>query len=270
MRKILSFTSPKKKLVTSVYGIPLKSMDLVEGVPAFLPVCCDFIKDNAKTVGIFRINGQHTVVDDLGVFFFDHHEKIPDNVSVHDIASFLKRWVRELPEPILKPSVVNQYFKPNDTASVSLILNTLEIPNRRCLAHIFDMLQCVIENTESNKMTIEALNICFNISLFQLMNNGVPLKINFDNFLNIAVRFLNNDSTDFVLSLALHSAPCTYGDDDKSGIKYPKLTNSPFHNNAQLTPSDFNKTAPIVRSSHVPHARNRYSSIRINSNVEIV
>ena len=117
-----------KLKASSIYGKPL--MDLIltpDGVPTFMPVVVDFLLSNSKCQGIFRKCGSEHAVQELGILFSCPQVAIPPSATVYDVGSFLKKWLRDLPEPLLTPIIANQYFRNNDPSSVVCVLNILPL-----------------------------------------------------------------------------------------------------------------------------------------------
>jgi hypothetical protein len=183
----------------TLLGIPIGDLHLNnDGVPTFLPVVCDFIVQERRSVGIFRLCGDHSFVQKLSVCLNSPSATIPSTASVHDIASFLKLWLRSLPQPLLTPTVVNKYFVPGDPTSVDSVLRNLNPINRKSLALVFSTMQIVMDMSQINQMTFLNMVVCVNRSLFQNNKNLTP-DFKFTQFFARCIELMNADGTDFIL-----------------------------------------------------------------------
>jgi hypothetical protein len=185
--------------MSSVYRCPLEQLPLNEDqVPAFLPECCEFICENARVVGLFRLCGQHLLLQELGGLFLFSHMAIPPCAGVHDIAAFLKRWLRELPEPLISPDVFKAFFTPENPDCVRMILKNLPVAARKSLAYICKMIEIIVDLSSVNQMTFGNLSFCFFENITQNsrnLDNGFPYVFFFKN----AMLLLNENGTDFNL-----------------------------------------------------------------------
>lgn len=173
------------------------------GIPIFLPIIIDEIISKSSFTGIFRICGNYAIVQQMGKLALNNIAFIPpDNAGVYDFASFLKQWLMSLPEPILCPSVVNEFFKNGNKESVYETLLYMDPLNRKCVALIFRVIDSILSNSETNLMTFENLSVCFFGSFLQQMNNDL-YKSDFDLhfFYETSMKIINEKGTDFNLVL---------------------------------------------------------------------
>lgn len=166
------------------------------GLPLFLPTVLSRICAGCSEVGIFRTCGNRRTIDELARAGLNPLKfVVPDSAFVPDLTSFLKDWLRSLPEPILTPRAVNDHLS-DSAESVWEVLRWLDPLNRKCIARIFAMLRTVLAHQEENKMNIENLAICFAVSFTQ-MNEGLSRELDFQFFFESAVQKLNAAGTDF-------------------------------------------------------------------------
>jgi hypothetical protein len=183
----------------SCIGAALESLYLNEdGVPSFIPVVCRYIVQNRETVGVFRLCGNHALVQELGIFLNFPRVSLPPSGGVHDAASFLKLWLRSLPSPLMTPTVINQYFEQGSPNSASQVLKGLPALNRKCLAHIFWLIKQVVEKAAVNQMSFANMAICFTTSLLQ-NNRGLGPGFRFGEFFEKAVELLKPEGDDFAI-----------------------------------------------------------------------
>jgi hypothetical protein len=183
----------------SCIGVTLESLYLNEdGVPSFVPVVCRYIVQNRETVGVFRLCGNHALVQELGVFLNFPRASLPPSGGVHDAASFLKLWLRSLPVPLITPAVINQYFEQGNPNSVVQVIKALAAVNRKCVANILWLMRQVVEKAAVNQMSFANLAICFTTSLLQ-NNRGLVSGFRFCEFFEKALDLLKPDGDDFAI-----------------------------------------------------------------------
>ena len=181
----------------SLQGCPLQTLNLTDdGVPTFIPVITSFIKQFPSTVGVFRVNGNKSYIDDFYILFNHKQCAVPPCCMVHDVAGFLKNWLMTLPEPILIPSVFNEYFEEDVEPTVDQVLIHLPDINRKILAYLFSCINVIYQNANQNQMNMANISTCFQTCLTQdstLFKTHVPFRF----FFLRAVTLLNETETDF-------------------------------------------------------------------------
>ncbi|KAK8852973.1 GTPase activator activity protein [Tritrichomonas musculus] len=256
-----------KLQASSIYGKPL--MDLIltpEGVPTFLPVVINYLSSKTKSQGIFRKCGSTLIVKELGILFSCPQVAIPPSSTVDDVASFLKRWVRELPEPLLIPIIVNQHFRNNDSSSVVSVLSNLPNTNRKCLAYLFHLIKKILDNSKFNLMTFDNIVTCFFISMNQSIN-GCKFQINFKYFYNISYQLLNDEGTDFDFSREITYDPICLG--ETQSLNNLSTANSPSSLNTSYVESSLiADNTGFSRMSTVVRPRNGAKKKKCHSDIE--
>ncbi|XP_071808113.1 protein FAM13A-like isoform X1 [Asterias amurensis] len=183
MQKILrSPGTMKKKLNNSkTFGVPLK--ELARGpkgvrVPLFIRKICDFIQMHGiGHEGIFRINGSTRVVDKMKAIIDKTGETdFEEAGDVMAIASLLKMFLRELPDPIMTEALhhqfinVQQTFQSNHEECVRQQKNLIQqLPEEHyiVLQYLIRFLVMVAQYESTNKMNSMALAIVFGPNLFR-------------------------------------------------------------------------------------------------------
>ena len=177
-----------------VFGKPLDKLYMGEsGAPVLLEAVFDDIGKNIKTEGIFRKTGNRNTVNELGVLLSMPSCCIPPSASVHDTISFLKKWLLELPEPLISPQLINEYYDKNNPKSISKIIKELPEVNRKSLFLIVSILLLVLNNAEYNKMNMPNLTTCFQTPLFK-NNEGLREGIPFSTFLEHCSTIINQET----------------------------------------------------------------------------
>ncbi|OHS95269.1 RhoGAP domain containing protein [Tritrichomonas foetus] len=193
-------TSPGPSVsVPTLYQKPVSKLLLNDNkIPVFMPIVCDYLMNFSGTRGIFRLCGNHMMVQQLGIIFNLPECAVPPCASVHDVSSFLKQWLRDLPEPLIPPNILNDFYNPDDQDSVYTTLKQLPEVNRKCLASIFAVLVLVLDQQNINQMGPANIATCFVGSLTQ-NSKDLTRHWPFLAFFNKSIEFLNDDGDDFIL-----------------------------------------------------------------------
>ncbi|XP_076129591.1 rho GTPase-activating protein 24 isoform X2 [Alosa pseudoharengus] len=162
---------------TGVFGQRLEETVLYErryGVhmaPLVVEQCVDFIRERGLTeVGLFRQPGQATLVKELQEAFDAGEKPSFDSTDVHTVASLLKLYLRELPEPLVPFSRYPDFLicgkrisadKKQGLLELRSLLHDLPVANFNLLNYICQFLSEVQTYSSSNKMSIENLATVF-------------------------------------------------------------------------------------------------------------
>ncbi|XP_030639206.1 rho GTPase-activating protein 24 [Chanos chanos] len=140
--------------------------------PLVVEQCVDFIREHGLLeVGLFRQPGQATLVKELQEAF-DAGEKpsFDSSTDVHTVASLLKLYLRELPEPLVPFSCYQEFLTcgkkiptQRDLALLELrnLLHELPVANFNLLNYICSFLNEVQSYSSTNKMSIQNLATVF-------------------------------------------------------------------------------------------------------------
>ncbi|KAJ8387872.1 hypothetical protein AAFF_G00149070 [Aldrovandia affinis] len=141
-------------------------------VPLVVEQCVAFIRDHGlREVGLFRQPGQATLVKELQEAF-DAGEKpsFDSSTDVHTVASLLKLYLRELPEPVVPFSRYQDFLlcgkqiltdRKQGLLELKTVLHELPVANFNLLNYICQFLNEVQAYSSSNKMTIQNLATVF-------------------------------------------------------------------------------------------------------------
>uniref|UniRef100_A0A1A7YDU2 Rho GTPase activating protein 22 n=1 Tax=Iconisemion striatum TaxID=60296 RepID=A0A1A7YDU2_9TELE len=141
-------------------------------VPVLVEQCVCFIRQHGlKEEGLFRAPGQTNHVRELQDTF-DRGEKpvFDSSTDVHTVASLLKLYIRELPEPIIPFSKYTQFIscaqpltKDKETGIVELGKQVKSLPqvNYDILKYICKFLDEVQLHSDDNKMSVQNLATVF-------------------------------------------------------------------------------------------------------------
>lgn len=140
--------------------------------PMLVEQCVDFIRQRGlQEEGLFRLPGQANLVKELQDAF-DCGEKpsFDCNTDVHTVASLLKLYFRELPEPVIPFHNYNEFLtcakvlsKDEETGMKELrkLVNSLPPVNYNLLKYICRFLDEVQSSSGVNKMSVQNLATVF-------------------------------------------------------------------------------------------------------------
>ncbi|RPA83038.1 RhoGAP-domain-containing protein [Ascobolus immersus RN42] len=184
-----------------IFGVPLResieyanvAISLTDGngatfiygyVPVIVAKCGVFLKEKATDVeGIFRLSGSAKRIRDLQVIF-DSPDKYGkgldwEGYTVHDAANILRRYLNQLPEPIIPLEFYERFRQPlvsGATVEEAIItyqalIADLPALNRQLLLYILDLLAVFASKSEVNRMTPENLSAIFQPGLISHPNH---------------------------------------------------------------------------------------------------
>nr|XP_009676152.1 PREDICTED: rho GTPase-activating protein 22 isoform X1 [Struthio camelus australis] len=140
--------------------------------PLLVEQCADFIRERGLTEeGLFRMPGQANLVKDLQDSF-DCGEKplFDSNTDVHTVASLLKLYLRELPEPVIPFAKYEDFIscgqllsKDEGEGTQELVKQVKNLPqaNYNLLKYICKFLDEVQAYSSVNKMSVQNLATVF-------------------------------------------------------------------------------------------------------------
>lgn len=172
---------------TLVFGQPLETVIARQGavVPTLVQACVDWLAEKGlQEAGIFRISVAASELAQLKNWC--NTTDNPDFSTVNDphlIASILKTYFRELPEPVMTYALYQRLVDTNNmadiaerTATISSSLDLLPDSNYQTIRLLFWLLNCVIIYSDKNMMNAGNLATCWAPNLM------APETINPSNF----------------------------------------------------------------------------------------
>ncbi len=137
-------------------------------LPLVVAVCMRLITelDGLKAQGIFRLPGNTDNIKalQLQVNKGDFDLSARPDITVHDIASLLKLWLRGLTEPLIPDSLYAKCIENPDSAKNAMdVYGALPDQNKDLVARLLNFLQTIAypENQETNKMSLSNLSVVF-------------------------------------------------------------------------------------------------------------
>lgn len=188
---VKSFEKKKERLLISgskVFGVPLESLPrryIPEFglVPCFLVDACSLLLERAGTVGLFRVPGSLPRIRTLRAKL-NRGESCLSTALPYDVATLIKQFCRELPEPLFPSELHTSLLKAqalsnlqDRKAALQLLSCLLPARNSSCLHYLFDFLCKVSQRCTDNLMTSSNLATIFTPCLLpppnkEEMSNG--------------------------------------------------------------------------------------------------
>ncbi|KAM6930237.1 rho GTPase-activating protein 25 [Xenentodon cancila] len=147
-------------------------------VPILVQKCVEFIKENGlNEEGIFRLPGQENAVKQFrDAFDAGERPSFPSDTDVHTVASLLKLYLRELPEPVVPWTQYQDFldctnlWDPSSTEGwIKLEKQIALLPrvNYNLLSYVCRFLFEVQNHSKVNKMNVENLATVMGINLLK-------------------------------------------------------------------------------------------------------
>ncbi|KAF9275242.1 hypothetical protein BGZ68_010928 [Mortierella alpina] len=139
-------------------------------VPAVLYRCAVFLESRGvDEVGLYRVPGSHASVQKLKRMFDtgkDYDLLAMEGIDPNDIATLLKLYLRELPNPLLPPALLEQFQSLLSTDkhichTLRGILIRLPRPSYVVLSYLCHHLSKIASHSDRTKMTISNLGVVF-------------------------------------------------------------------------------------------------------------
>nr|XP_020635818.1 rho GTPase-activating protein 25 isoform X2 [Pogona vitticeps] len=147
-------------------------------VPILVEKCAEFIrKHGLNEEGIFRLPGQDNLVKQLrDAFDAGERPSFDQDTDVHTVASLLKLYLRELPEPVIPCAQYEDFLLCGQLLTADeakghqqLVKQLALLPRDNCnlLSYICRFLHEIQQNSITNKMSVENLATVFGVNLIK-------------------------------------------------------------------------------------------------------
>ncbi|KAM7006516.1 rho GTPase-activating protein 40 isoform 2-T2 [Tautogolabrus adspersus] len=186
-------TGKRKIAESSFFGVPLAT--LLENdqkikpnttTPLFLQGLLSFLeKKGVDSEGILRVPGSQSRIKLLQQNFetnFYSGQVSWDEVSPNDAAALLKKFIRELPAPLLTSEYLNTFSAVRDITDLKQKLHMLNLlilllpePNRNTLKALLEFLSKVVSREKRNRMNLWAVATIMAPNLF--LHKAVPSRL---------------------------------------------------------------------------------------------
>ncbi|CAB4010350.1 rho GTPase-activating 19 [Paramuricea clavata] len=152
---------------------PIFNQPLSEANVHRISVLIDFLKKHVAAEGIFRISGSKKRQDELKHLLDKDIEINFNTFTEHDVASILKYFLAELPEPIITSAHIKVHMQIGDLGDEDKQIKALQLlfllippANRHLLQQLLELLH-EIANIKENKMSACSLALVFAPSVIQ-------------------------------------------------------------------------------------------------------
>lgn len=186
-------TGKRKIPESTLFGVPLAT--LLESdqkikpntsTPLFLQALLSFLeKKGVDSEGILRVPGSQSRIKLLQQTLessFYSGQVSWDEVSPNDAAALLKKFIRELPAPLLTPEYLNTFSAVRDITELKQKLHMLNLlilllpePNRNTLKALLEFLSKVVSREKRNRMNLWAVATIMAPNLF--LHKAVPSRL---------------------------------------------------------------------------------------------
>uniref|UniRef100_A0A671MRJ7 Rho GTPase-activating protein 24 n=1 Tax=Sinocyclocheilus anshuiensis TaxID=1608454 RepID=A0A671MRJ7_9TELE len=142
-------------------------------VPILVEKCAEFIREQGLIEeGIFRLPGQDNQVKQFReAFDAGERPSFPSDTDVHTVASLLKLYLRELPEPVVPWTQYQDFLDStlmlDGKEKLEEQISLLPKVNYNLLSYICRFLFEVQQNSKVNKMSVENLATVMGVNLFK-------------------------------------------------------------------------------------------------------
>uniref|UniRef100_A0A3B3ZZI0 Rho-GAP domain-containing protein n=1 Tax=Periophthalmus magnuspinnatus TaxID=409849 RepID=A0A3B3ZZI0_9GOBI len=186
--------SGKRKIPEStLFGVPLaallendQKMKPYTSIPLFMQALLSFLeRKGLDSEGILRVPGSQSRIKSLqqsleNTFYSGQFNW--DEVSPNDAAALLKKFIRDLPAPLLTPEYLNTFSAVRDITDLKQKLHMLNLlvlllpePNRNTLKALLEFLSKVVSREKKNRMNLWAVATIMAPNLF--LHKAVPSKL---------------------------------------------------------------------------------------------
>ncbi|XP_034140454.1 rho GTPase-activating protein conundrum isoform X2 [Drosophila guanche] len=179
----------RRKEEGSLFGVSLNALirrdQQVTGqdstlVPLFLEsLLAELIRRGSREEGILRIAGHKNkteiLYNELESSFYQKPGKFSQllgTATVHELSALLKRWLRELPQPLLTNELIQLFYQCHKLPSMdqkralSIVCQLLPHENRNTLRSLLRFLNCITELKDTNKMNLHNVSTIIAPSFF--------------------------------------------------------------------------------------------------------
>ncbi|XP_019720163.1 rho GTPase-activating protein 22 isoform X2 [Hippocampus comes] len=245
-------------------------------VPALVERCACFIRDHGlREEGLFRAPGQTSHVRELQDAFDRGESLLFDSTDVHTVASLLKLYLRELPEPVIPFTKYAQFLscalllnKDREMGIIALGKQVKSLPkvNHNLLEYICRFLDEVQSHSDANKMNVQNLATVFGPNVLRprvedpvtMMEASSQVQQLMTVLISENARLYQLENTDTMIENSLlhqndsihrgkvewlKQEPAEYPVESNTGAEIPQKTPQP------CTPSKDNKLTPSITTS---------------------
>jgi len=128
-------------------------------------LCISYLEKNVEEEGLFRIPGSNTIALEWKQIVDSGVELDFKGASPHDVASFLKLYLRELPDGLISTNYFARYCSLGETQhpdidTLAQLVTELPLTNKLVLYKFVSLLNNIASQSAINKMTAANLSVC--------------------------------------------------------------------------------------------------------------
>ncbi|XP_032582803.1 rho GTPase-activating protein conundrum [Drosophila sechellia] len=149
-------------------------------VPLFLEkLIGELLRRGSREEGLLRIGGHkqktELLYNELESTFYQNPDNLANlfcTATVHELSSLLKRWLRELPQPLLTNELIQLFYQCHTLPSIdqmnalSILCHLLPPENRNTLRSLLSFFNYIINLKDINKMNVHNVATIIAPSLF--------------------------------------------------------------------------------------------------------
>ncbi|XP_070139839.1 rho GTPase-activating protein conundrum isoform X2 [Drosophila kikkawai] len=149
-------------------------------VPIFLEnLLTELLRRGSREEGILRIAGHkqktESLYNEFETIFYQKTDKISHLFSaatIHELSALLKRWLRELPQPLLTNELIKLFYqchklsKMDQRCALSILCQLLPHENRNTFRSLLQFLNNIIDLKDFNKMNLHNVSTIIAPSFF--------------------------------------------------------------------------------------------------------
>ncbi|XP_022242628.1 rho GTPase-activating protein 18-like isoform X1 [Limulus polyphemus] len=199
-----------KESTNTIFGVPLTTLlehDIQKYASCRVPLVFQRIlffleKQGLKEVGLLRISSSKHKVEILkkeieASFYSAPHqvENVLKNCSPHDVASVMKHFIRDLPEPLLTNKYMNAFLHIHDIhdpfkqlRALNMLVMLLPDVHRETLLALVTFLAQLAAEEEHNQMNLRNIAMIMAPNLFPPSSQRNSIKTDIDAELNMATK----------------------------------------------------------------------------------
>ncbi|XP_059204443.1 rho GTPase-activating protein 27 [Centropristis striata] len=189
-RPTLQSVKEKGYIRDNVFGCHLDTLCHRENsnIPKFVEKCIRTVERRGLDVdGIYRVSGNLAVIQKLR-HKADHEDQLDLEdgqwEEIHVITGALKLFLRELPEPLFPFSCFDKFIAAIQVQDYGLrvsymtdLVRSLPLPNHDTMELLFRHLRRVVDNKESNRMSVQSVAIVFGPTLLRPQTESANMTI---------------------------------------------------------------------------------------------
>eukprot|EP01114_Cavostelium_apophysatum_P014852 TRINITY_DN3948_c0_g1_i1.p1 TRINITY_DN3948_c0_g1~~TRINITY_DN3948_c0_g1_i1.p1 ORF type:complete len:463 (+),score=84.50 TRINITY_DN3948_c0_g1_i1:184-1572(+) len=177
--------------VSEIFGVELDVLlqrDIDNGMVPMFQQCIAFLKANGlEEEGLFRVSGSFSDIEHLRkAFESGKNLEITDtSVGVHAVSSLLKKFLRELPEPLIPFQRQSSFLKALECeereeklSGILELVKGLPAAHHSILVYLISFLNTLSQKSEINKMGPANIGICFGPTIMREPEDKISMNNN--------------------------------------------------------------------------------------------